>query len=48
MEKSIANKDIFNPNPTEEELNSIVGISQAPKDFDVVKALEDSSVRKWK
>jgi len=25
-----------------------VGIAEAPKDFDVVKAVEDSSVRKWK
>ena len=44
----IANKDSFNPTPTEKELDSIVGLSEAPKGFDCVKAVEDSSVRKWK
>ena len=43
----IANKDTYNPNPTKEELNSIVGIMEAPKGFDVVEAVEDARNRKW-
>ncbi|GAA5819768.1 MAG: conserved hypothetical protein partial [Methanobrevibacter sp. CfCl-M3] len=37
----ILNKDTYNPNPTDEELNSIVGIVKAPKGIDPVKALLD-------
>jgi len=44
----ILNKDTFNPNPTKEELNSIVGLMDAPKGFDVVKAVEEANIRKWK
>ena len=43
----IANKDTYNPNPTKEELNSIVGIMDAPEGFDVVEAVEDARNRKW-
>lgn len=37
----IANKDSYNPNPTEKELNSIVGIAKAPKGVNPVTALLD-------
>ncbi|MDR0912680.1 MAG: hypothetical protein LBM96_08810 [Methanobrevibacter sp.] len=40
-EHLISNKDTYNPNMTKEELNSFVGIADAPKGFDVVKAVED-------
>jgi len=46
-EHLIANKDTYNPNPTKEELNSIVGIMEAPEGFDVVEAVNDVRVRKW-
>jgi len=46
-EHLIANKDTYNPNPTKEELNSIVGIIEAPEGFDVVEAVNDVRVRKW-
>jgi predicted DNA-binding protein len=37
----ILNKDTYNPNPTDEELDSIVGIFKAPKGVSPVKALLD-------
>ena len=44
----IANKDTYNPNPSKKELYSIAGIIDSPtEDFNIVKAVEDSSVRKW-
>jgi len=44
----ISNKDTYNPNPSKEELYSIVGIIDSPtEDFNIVKAVEDSNVRKW-
>ena len=46
-EHLIANKDTYNPNPTKEELNSIVGIMEAPEGFDVVEAVNSVRVRKW-
>jgi len=46
-EHLIANKDTYNPNPTKKELNSIVGIIEAPEGFDVVEAVNDVRVRKW-
>ena len=46
-EHLIANKNTYNPNPTKEELNSIVGIMEAPEGFDVVEAVNDVRVRKW-
>lgn len=44
----IANRDTYNPNPTKKELNSIVGIIETPKRFDVVGVVNDVRVRKWK
>ena len=44
----ILNKDTYNNNPTKKDLNSIVGLMDAPKGFDVVKAVEDANVRKLK
>ena len=46
-EHLIANKDTYNSNPTKEELNSIVGIMEAPEGFNVVEAVNDVRVRKW-
>jgi len=46
-EHLIANKDTYNPKPTKKELNSIVGIMEAPKGFDVVEAVNNARVRKW-
>ncbi|MCL2114841.1 MAG: hypothetical protein FWH29_01295 [Methanobrevibacter sp.] len=44
----IVNKDTFNPNPTENESNSIVGIMEALKGFNVVETVNDARIRKWK
>ncbi|KZX15002.1 hypothetical protein MBCUT_18040 [Methanobrevibacter cuticularis] len=46
-EHFIANKDTYNSNPTKKELNSIVGIMEAPEGFDVVEAVNDARIRKW-
>ena len=43
----ISNKDTYNPNMTKKELNSFVGIADAPKGFDVVKAVEDVTAGKY-
>ena len=41
----IANKNTYDPNPSKEELYSIVGIIDSPtEDFNIVKAVEDSNV----
>ncbi|MCL2115473.1 MAG: hypothetical protein FWH29_04555 [Methanobrevibacter sp.] len=42
----ILNKDTYNHNPSKEQLNSIVGLMDAPEGFDVVKTVENASVRK--
>lgn len=47
FEHLIVNKDTYNPNPTKEELNSIVGIIEAQEEFDVVEVVNDIRVRKW-
>jgi len=46
-EHLISNKDTYNSHPTKKELNSIIGIMEAPKDFDVVKEINNVRVRKW-
>jgi hypothetical protein len=37
----ILNKDTYNPNPSDKELNSIVGIFKAPERVNPVKELLD-------
>jgi hypothetical protein len=45
-EHLIYNKDTYNLNMTRKDLNSFVGIADAPKGFDVVKAVEDMATGK--